>query len=96
MQQEEEQAELRQLQQARLLELQKRALIKQILDPQAYERLANIRAANHELYEQLVNLLISLYQQGQIRKLSEEQLKALVNKLIVERRHETKITRLNK
>lgn len=81
------------IQKARVLELQRRHLLKKILEPEAYERLANIRSANPSLYEQLANLLLYLYQNRQLKeKISETQLKEFILRLLSKRR-ETKIVR---
>lgn len=81
------------LQKARALELQRRHLLKKILEPEAYERLANIRSANPALYAQLANLLLYLYQNGQLKeKISETQLREFISRLLSKRR-ETKIIR---
>jgi len=98
---ENEQAALRkqiaELQQQRILELQRRQVLKQVLEPEAYERLANIRTANPELYAQLAQLLLYLYQNGQIPgRLTEKQLTNLISKILSKQRRETTITRLKK
>jgi len=85
------------LQQQRMLELQRRQLLKQLLEPDAYERLANIRSANPELFAQLTQLLLYLYQNGQISgRLTEKQLTDLISKILSKQRRETTITRLKK
>ncbi len=89
--------QLAELQQQRILELQRRQLLKQLLEPEAYERLANIRSANLELYAQLTQLLLYLYQNGQITgRLTEQQLTQLISKILSKQRRETTITRLKK
>ncbi len=89
--------QLAELQQQRILELQRRQLLKQLLEPDAYERLANIRSANPELYTQLTQLLLYLYQNGQIQgRLTEQQLTQLISKILSKQRRETTITRLKK
>ncbi|VVB67844.1 DNA-binding protein [Candidatus Norongarragalina meridionalis] len=80
----------------RAAEMQRRETLKQLLEPAAYERLANIRAASPQMYQQLAQLVIYLYQNGQLRgKLSEEALQQLIGKIVSNRR-ETKITRISK
>ncbi|MFH0835159.1 MAG: DNA-binding protein [Candidatus Micrarchaeota archaeon] len=80
----------------RLAEMQRRETLKQLLEPAAYERLANIRAASPQTYQQLASLVIYLYQNGQLQgKLSEEALQQLIGKIVSNRR-ETKITRISK
>ena len=73
-----------------LLEQQKRLFFKQVLDDKAYERIANIRLANPELYDQLYSLLAYLQQNGQIGgKVSEEKLLALIGRLRERKREPT-------
>lgn len=89
--------QLQEIQKQRALEIQRRQLLKQILAPEAYERMANIRSANPELYMQLASLLIYLYQNGQLRgTISEEQLKGFIAKILEKQRRETRITRISK
>lgn len=76
---------------AREREMQLRALLQNILEPAAYERLSNIRLSNPGLYEKIASVLLSLAQSGQLGgKVSEEKLKSLVARLTA--RPETKIS----
>ena len=78
-------------QQARELEMQKKFALKYIVDAQAYERLMNVRIANPALYDQLVTMLIYLYQNKQVKgKVTDEQLKGILAKLTA--RKEPEIT----
>ncbi len=73
-------------------ELQKRQVLKSILDSEGYERMSNIRIANPALYDQLIQLLIQLVQSGRVSgKVTEAQLKSLLDR-IQARRHEPNIT----
>ncbi len=73
---------------------QVRSAMRTVLDSAAYERLANIKISNAELYAQLVQAIAYLYQNGQLRgKMGEEQLKELVSRIISKRR-ETTIRRI--
>lgn len=68
------------------LEAQKKEIMKQFLDPKAYERVMNIRASNYELYNQLVNLIVSLVQGNRISgKITETQLKSIIEKMTYRR-----------
>lgn len=53
--------------QRRQMELQKQAILRQILDPQARDRLGNIRAANPEMANTVEMQLIQLAQSGRIQ-----------------------------
>ncbi len=73
-------------------EAQIKNMLRQALETPAYERLLNIKISNPELYNQLVKLVAYLIQQGQLKgKLSEEQLKKLVSRILGQRK-ETTIT----
>ncbi len=67
-----------------------KSLMRQLLDPDAYERMMNIKASNEDLYMQFANLLIQLVQANQIKgKISDPQLKGLLERLT--NRPDTKI-----
>ncbi|HLC47934.1 MAG TPA: DNA-binding protein [Candidatus Norongarragalinales archaeon] len=75
---------------------QLRAMLKQVLDQSAYERLLNIKLSNQELYLKVAELLITLFQQGRLKKkVDEPMLKALLSKLLSQR-HESKISFMRK
>jgi programmed cell death protein 5 len=64
------------------LEQQKKEIMRRFLDGEAYERMMNVRVSNPELYDQLVNLIVSLVQSNRITgKMTESQLKSLVERL---------------
>ena len=68
------------------VEQQKRMLIKRLLTPEAYERLMNVRIANHELYSQLVDMLLSMSQQGRIgAAITEDQIRQILSKLTLKK-----------
>ncbi len=63
-----------------------------LLEPEAKQRLANVRIANKQLYLKAAQSLLMLYKAGQIGgKVSENELKQLLEKLSEKR--EPKITR---
>lgn len=72
-------------------EAQLKAFLRQAMEPTAYERLQNIRLSNPELYQQLVQLILYLRQQGQTKKVSEDLLKQLLNRILSQRK-ESKIS----
>ncbi len=64
------------------MEQQKKEIMRRFLDGTAYDRMMNVRVSNPELYDQLVNLIVSLVQSNRITgKLTENQLKALVERM---------------
>ncbi len=71
-------------------EQQIRSYLHQIVDPNAYERLMNIRASNRELYMQIAQVLINIVQSNKsMQKITEKQLVDLINRMT--QRRETKI-----
>jgi len=76
------------------LELQKEALLRKILSPEARQRLANLKMVRPEFTEQLELQLIQLAQQGKLPiPLPDEQLKQILVQLQSQKR-ETKIRRV--
>ncbi|MGI0134354.1 MAG: DNA-binding protein, partial [Candidatus Micrarchaeaceae archaeon] len=72
------------------LEQQKREIMQRFLEAEAYERLMNIRSANQELYEQVVNLVISLVQTKRISgKMTDAQFRSVLERITA--RPDTKI-----
>ncbi len=91
-----QQQDLEEARNRREAELKLRLALQQLLSPGALSRLNNIRLSNEELYQQIVQFVVMLYQQGRLQgKVSEEQIKAFAAKLL-EQRKETKITFLRK
>lgn len=75
-------------------EAQKDALLKQILSPEARQRLTNLKMVKPEYTEQLELQIIQLAQMGKIPiPLSDAQLKQILIQL-QSRKRETKITRI--
>jgi programmed cell death protein 5 len=63
-------------------EAKRKALLRQILTPDARERLARVRMARPEVAESLEKQLIALAQQGQVQdKIDESTLKRFLSKL---------------
>jgi programmed cell death protein 5 len=92
--QENEQQQARELYQKRLqalqLEMQKKELLRNMLSPEAYERMSNVRMSSPELYDKVVSSLAYLAQSGKkISRITDEQLYALLAKMT--ERRETSI-----
>ena len=90
----DEQQEAQQLYQKRMqalqLEMQKKELLRSMLSPEAYERMANVRMSSPELYDKVVSSLAYLAQSGKkIARISDEQLYELLAKMT--ERRETSI-----
>jgi programmed cell death protein 5 len=76
------------------LELQKQAILRSILTPEARQRLTNLKMVRPEFTSQLELQLIQLAQQGKIpTPLEDEQLKQILIQ-IQSRKRETKIRRV--
>ena len=64
------------------IEQEKKAMVKQFMTPDAYERLMNVRVANYELYAQLLDLLLAMAKGNRIAgRLTEPQLRDLLSRL---------------
>ena len=64
------------------LEMQINATLRQILTPEAKQRLSNIKLVNRERYYMLAQTLLTLYKTGRItKKLSDSELKNLLIRL---------------
>jgi programmed cell death protein 5 len=86
--------EQKQTQADRQLEAQKQALLRQILSPEARQRLTNLKMVKPEFTEQLELQLIQLAQTGKLPiPLSDAQLKQILVQL-QSRKRETKIRRI--
>jgi programmed cell death protein 5 len=76
------------------LEMQKQELLRQILSPEARQRLANLKMIKPEFTEQLELQLIQLAQSGKLPiPMSDAQLKQILIQL-QSRKRETKIRRI--
>jgi programmed cell death protein 5 len=86
--------EQKQTQAERQVEAQKEALLRQILSPEARQRLTNLKMVKPEFTEQLELQLIQLAQTGKLPiPLSDAQLKQILVQL-QSRKRETKIRRI--
>lgn len=82
------------LQRAQQAEAQLRGLLREVLEPSAYERFMNVRLSNPELYMKVSQLLVQLHMQKQLAgKVGEKELHALLAKLTQRRETEFKISR---
>lgn len=93
MEENENNAELAELQQRRQIEAVKKILFMRILDEKARERLNNIKYANPEFGSQLEAVLLQLVQSGQAKLITEATLITIINQLRPPKR-ETKIVRM--
>jgi programmed cell death protein 5 len=86
--------EQRQAQAEEKIEAQKQALLRQILSPEARQRLNNLKMVRADFAEQIELQLIQMAQMGKLPvPLSDAQLKQILLQL-QSRKRETKITRI--
>jgi programmed cell death protein 5 len=86
--------EQRQAQIEKEVDAQKEALLKQIMSPEARQRLTNLKMVKPDFIEQLEMQLIQLAQSGRLSiPVSDAQLKQILVQL-QSRKRETKITRI--
>jgi programmed cell death protein 5 len=86
--------EQRQAQAEKEVDARKEALLRQILSPEARQRLTNLKMVKRDFTEQLELQLIQLAQTGRISlPMSDAQLKQILIQL-QSRKRETKITRI--
>jgi DNA-binding TFAR19-related protein (PDSD5 family) len=84
--------ELQRRQEERKQQAEKRALLQKLLEPAARVRLGNIRAANPEFAAKIEQLILYLYQNGQIKgRIDEKTFVAILSK--VSGKRETRIVR---
>lgn len=91
LQQRMAQMSVEQAQQQQQMETALKAVMSQVLDRKAKERLSNLKLVKPEIAMQLEMYLAQLYQSGQLRHVTDEQL-VIILKKITEKR-ETKIRR---
>ncbi len=85
---------IEELQKRQAAEQQLKAIVNKLFEPAAIERLANIRISNPDLYLNLVQAFVSMYQNGQLKgKVTEAQLKQVASGYLSQRR-ETTIKRI--
>ena len=83
----------RQQEMQKQIEMQKKAILRAILDPEARERLSRLKLAHPEIAESVENQLIVLAQSGRLnQRITDEMLVEILRKVAPKRR-ETKIIR---
>jgi len=71
----------------RQIELQKKAILRAILEPEAKERLSRLKLAHPDIAEAVENQLIALAQSGRItQKISDEMLVEILKRIMPKKR----------
>ncbi len=85
--QQQSQSQAAQQQQARQLEEQKQSILRQILAPEARDRLANIKLANPEMANSVEMQLIRLAQSGRLQGvITDAMLREILQKMVPQER----------
>ncbi|RLI79574.1 DNA-binding protein [Archaeoglobales archaeon] len=83
----------RQQEMQKQIEMQKKAILRAILEPEAKERLSRLKLAHPEIAESVENQLIMLAQSGRLnQRISDEMLVEILRRVAPKKR-ETKIIR---
>ncbi len=83
----------RQQEMQRQIEMQKKAILRAILEPEAKERLSRLKLAHPELAEAVENQLIVLAQSGRIQSKITDAMLVEILKRIQPKKRETRIIR---
>lgn len=79
--------------QAKRMEMQKQSALKQILTPEARQRLANIRLANPQMADSVETQLIQLAQSGRLQGIIDDTMLRNILRQIAPQRREITIER---
>ena len=91
--QQQAQSQASQQEQAQRMEAQKQGVLRQILTPEARDRLANIRLANPQMAESVEMQLIQLAQSGRLRGVIDDTMLRNILAQIAPQRREITIER---
>lgn len=91
--QQQAQSQASQQEQAQKMEAQKQGVLRQILTPEARDRLANIRLANPQMAESVEMQLIQLAQSGRLRGVIDDTMLRNILAQIAPQRREITIER---
>lgn len=79
--------------QRKQFEMQKQAILRQIMEPEARDRLSNIRVANPEMADGVEMQLIQLAQSGRLQSVVTDEMLRNLLRQIAPKRREIKIER---
>lgn len=91
--QQQAQSQASQQEQAQRMEAQKQGVLRQILNPEARDRLANVRLANPQMAESVEMQLIQLAQSGRLRGVIDDTMLRNILAQIAPQRREITIER---
>ena len=79
---------------AAYIEEKKREILQKYMDSAAYDRVSNVRHANQEVYDKLVEVVVQLAGSGRLtRRLSEKEVVAILSKISERREPNIEIRR---
>ncbi|WP_456468346.1 DNA-binding protein [Archaeoglobus sp.] len=93
LQRQKELEELQKEEMRRQYEMQKKAILRAILEPEAKERLSRVKLAHPELAEAVENQLVYLAQSGRIQSKITDKMLVEILRRIQPKKRETKIIR---
>ncbi|WP_290598046.1 MULTISPECIES: DNA-binding protein [unclassified Archaeoglobus] len=93
LQRQKELEELQKEEMKRQYEMQKKAILRAILEPEAKERLSRVKLAHPELAEAVENQLIYLAQSGRIQSKITDEMLVEILKRVQPKKRETRIIR---
>lgn len=93
LQKQKELEELQKEEMRRQYEMQKKAILRAILEPEAKERLSRLKLAHPEIAEAVENQLISLAQSGRIQAKISDKMLVEILKRVQPKKRETRIIR---
>lgn len=93
LQKQKELEELQKEEMRRQYEMQKKAILRAILEPEAKERLSRLKLAHPEIAEAVENQLISLAQSGRIQTKINDKMLVEILKRVQPKKRETRIIR---
>ncbi len=85
--QQSQQRQAQQQEQAKQIEAQRQSILRQIMDPEARDRLANVKLANPQLAANVENQVIRLYQSGRLQgSITDAMLKEILQSMVPQKR----------
>ncbi len=85
--QQSQQRQAQQQEQAKQIEAQRQSILRQIMEPEARDRLANVKLANPQLAANVENQVIRLYQSGRLQgSITDAMLREILQSMVPQKR----------